>query len=413
MKRRLHQGSVALATAVSLAACSGDEPLEPGQTGEVWGTAFDASSGGTLSGVSVSVGGKSAQSGSNGQYVLAGVPAGQQSLTATKDGYLEHAAPIAVVAGDTTFINVSLAPARGPLGLTAEAGSQSGQIHLGWLPSATVESYTLYWSTEPGVTPASGTRIADIQGTSYDHSGLSPGTPHYYVLAVVTNGVEGPISAEVSATAGNGITLKVQNPGGGVADFEIQATVIVSSVFQVVSVTATVEDRVTPLSFLSFPDRWHARVSLAGLPSPRSRTVTFTVTDINGTIATASQSFEHNRRAVVTIETPPPDAVVQSSVRIRITCQDDVPTGCINLKVSASAAEPSPISQELAAGVTHFDQDVSLALFDGREVIIGAQGHRRPGPTFVCSHDCPRGPEPSAGKGRRGRRCRHNHRRFI
>jgi hypothetical protein len=154
-------------------------------------------------------------------------------------------------------------------------------------------------------------------------------------------------------------------------------------------------------------------VSLAGLPSPRSRTVTFTVTDINGTIATASQSFEHNRRAVVTIETPPPDAVVQSSVRIRITCQDDVPTGCINLKVSASAAEPSPISQELAAGVTHFDQDVSLALFDGREVIIGAQGHRRPGPTFVCSHDCPRGPEPSAGKGRRGRRCRHNHRRFI
>jgi hypothetical protein len=373
MQRRMLQGSVALA-AVSFAACSGDEPLQPGQTGEVWGTAFDASSGGTLSGVAVSVGGKSTQTGSNGQYVLAGVPPGQQSLTATKDGYLEHTAAIPVVAGDTTFINVSLAPDRGPAGLTAESGSP-GQIHLSWTPRATVESYNLYWSTSPGVTPAAGTLIAGIQGTSYDHSGLNPGTKYYYVVAVVNDGVEGPLSAEVSATAGNGIVLKVRDPGAGfVADTNIQATVIVTSVFQLTSVTATVEDRTTGLSFQSSVNNWHGRVSLTGLPSPRPRTVTFTATDVNGTVATASQSFEHNRRAVVTIESPLPGTVIQSPVRLRVTCTDDVPSGCANLKIGAATGDPSPISQDIADGVTHFDQDASLALFDGREVIIGAEG---------------------------------------
>jgi hypothetical protein len=213
-----------LAATVLLTGCS-DKALEPGQTGEVRGTAFDASSGMALSGVTVLVAGKTAQSDVVGQYALIGVPTGQHTLTASKHGYLQHTSTVGVVAGDTAYINVSLAPVRGPLGLTAETGGESGQIHLSWIPRATVESYNLYWSPSPVVTPATGTVISGIQATSYDHSGLNPGTKYYYVLAAVHDGVESPISAEVSATAGNGMVLKVQDPGAGfVADTNIQAT---------------------------------------------------------------------------------------------------------------------------------------------------------------------------------------------
>jgi hypothetical protein len=360
--------SVALAAAVLIAAC-GEEPFQPGQTGEVRGTAFDASTGGLLGGVTVMVGGKSAQSGSNGQYVLEGVPTGEHSLTASKEEYLPQNKTVMVVAGDTTFINVSLAPDRAPSGLTAETGSASGQIHLRWGVRANVDSYALYWSTEPGAASASGTRIPDIQGTSYDHSGLSPDATYYYVLAAVTNGVEGPLSPEVSATAGNGITLTVQDPGGGfVADTNFQATVLISSVFEVVSVTATVEARVTPLAFLRLPDRWHARVSLAGLPSPQSRTVTFTATDINGTVATASQSFEHNRKAIITIESPRPGAVALPNVRLRARCEDDVAVGC-----AAFEATIVGFGEHIQGGPTQLDRDISLAMFDGHTVPISFQ----------------------------------------
>jgi carboxypeptidase family protein/fibronectin type III domain protein len=363
-----------LAATVLLGGCS-DNPLQPGQTGDVRGTVFDASSGAALSGVTVMVGGKTAQSDPAGQYAFIGVPAGEQTLTASKDGYRQHTGTVGVVAGDTTYMNVSLAPDRGPIGLTAETGSESGQIHLSWVPRAMVESYNLYWSTSPGVTPAAGTLISGIQAISYDHSGLSPGTKYYYVLAAVNEGAEGPISAEVSATAGNGIVLKVQDPGGGfVADTNIQATVIVTSVYQLASVTATVEDRTTPLVFQSSVNNWHGLVSLTGLPSPRSRTVTFTATDVHGAAATASQSFEHNRKAVVTIESPLEGTVVQSSVRLRVTCVDDMPSGCANLKIGAATGEFSPTGQDIADGVKSFDQDISLAMFDGRKVGIGAQG---------------------------------------
>jgi hypothetical protein len=366
----------ALGFAVLIVACSGD-PLEPGRTGSIMGTVADAFGGGPLSHVTIEIGGRIAQTGSDGRYDLTGVPAGAQSLTATKEGYQQRSGSATVVTGETRVIDISLIPVSGPPSLIAESGNEPGQIHLGWVARPDAESYILYWSTTPGVTPSSGARIPDIQETSYDHSGLTPGSAYYYVLATVQQGVEGPATAEVSATAGNGIRLKIQDPGAGVvADTSVQATVLVTSVFQLVSVTATVEDRVTPLSFLSNPDRWHGNVSLTGLHSPRSRTLTFTATDVHGTVATASQSFEHNRRAVVRIESPLPGVVAQSQLRLRVSCEDDAAAACANLKLGANTLEPSPspLSQDLADGVTQVDQDVSLAMFDGRVAVIGAQG---------------------------------------
>lgn len=367
--RRLAFGAWAL-----IAGCGGDEPFEPG-TGGIMGSVSNAFGGDVLPGVTVAVAGKSAQSDAVGQFELTGIPAGPQSLHATKDGYREHSGSVTVIAGETRVIDIPLVLVAGPVGLSAQSGNESGQVHLGWVASAGAESYTLYWSTAPGVTPESGTRISNLQGTSYDHSGLSPGTAYYYALTAVHEGAEGPLSAEVSATAANGISLRIRDPVPGfVADQDVQAMVEVSSVYQLVSVTASIEGQATPLEFLTFPDRWYRRISLTGVPSHRLHTVLFTATDIRGTVGTASQSFEHNRRAVVTIESPLPGTVVQSQVRLRVTCVDDVPSGCANLKIGAATGDPSPISQDIADGVTSFDQDMSLSIFDGRTVGINAQG---------------------------------------
>jgi hypothetical protein len=56
-------------------------------------------------------------------------------------------------------------------------------------------------------------------------------------------------------------------------------------------------------------------------------------------------------------------------------CEDDVPVGCAHLKIGASTGEPSPIGQDIVdAAITRFDQDISLTIFDGREVGIRVQG---------------------------------------
>lgn len=175
--------SVALGVLI-LAACGGEDPVDPGQTGNIAGTISDAATSGRLAEVTVSIGGKSGQTDAEGHYELAGIPTGPRLFTAGKSGYVTHSGEVTVIAGEIRVIDLLLAPVlgsptQGPIGLTAESGSASGQIHLTWLPSADATSYTLYWSITPGVTPASGTPIGGIQGTSYDHSGLTPGTRTY------------------------------------------------------------------------------------------------------------------------------------------------------------------------------------------------------------------------------------------
>ncbi|HWN19682.1 MAG TPA: carboxypeptidase regulatory-like domain-containing protein, partial [Gemmatimonadales bacterium] len=360
--------------AVLLPGCSGEDPVDPGQTGSITGTISEATTPARIVGATVALGGKSTQTDADGHYDLAGVPAGAQLFTASKDRYVTHSGEVTVIAAETRVIDLRLVPVpgpptEGPAGLTAESGSAAGQIHLTWSPITGAASYTLYWSTTPGVTPASGTPIPGLQGPSYDHSGLTPGTAYYYVLTAVSEGSEGPSSAEVSATGANGITLKILDPGGGiVADTSIQATVVVNSIYQLASVTATVEDRTVPLGFLTVPDRWRGIVLLNGLPSPRQRSVTFTATDIHGAVGKASQSFQHNRRAVVTVQSPVPGAVAQPQIRIRASCQDDVARGCAALEALILG-----FGDHIVGGINGIDQDVSLAMFDGQPVTITFQ----------------------------------------
>lgn len=97
----------------------------------------------------------------------------------------------------TDYLNVfNLKPTNG----TLQAIPEDSQISLTWTPASTAVSYNLYWGTSPGVTKATGTKIANVV-SPYLHTGLTNDVTYYHVLTSVnTYGVESDISQEVSAT---------------------------------------------------------------------------------------------------------------------------------------------------------------------------------------------------------------------
>ena len=72
-------------------------------------------------------------------------------------------------------------------------------VTLDWdaVPSAT--GYTVYWGTNPGVTPVTGTPVT-VASPPWRHEGLVNGTTHYYVATATNPTAEGPPSGEVFAT---------------------------------------------------------------------------------------------------------------------------------------------------------------------------------------------------------------------
>jgi fibronectin type 3 domain-containing protein len=74
------------------------------------------------------------------------------------------------------------------------------QLTLAWDPVAGATSYNLYWSTVPGVTTASGTKISGISSPSYVHTGLAAGTTYYYVVTASDSASESAASIPASGT---------------------------------------------------------------------------------------------------------------------------------------------------------------------------------------------------------------------
>ena len=80
------------------------------------------------------------------------------------------------------------------------SATTSKQLSLAWDPVAGASSYNLYWSTVPGVTPASGTKISGISSPSYVHTGLAAGTTYYYVVTAADSVSESSASIPASGT---------------------------------------------------------------------------------------------------------------------------------------------------------------------------------------------------------------------
>lgn len=84
-------------------------------------------------------------------------------------------------------------------GLSARALDSA--VILSWPKINDAKKYNLYWSSSPGVTKWNGTKIADVSAP-YEHTGLSNGTPVYYIYTVETSAGEGAASPEVTLVPG-------------------------------------------------------------------------------------------------------------------------------------------------------------------------------------------------------------------
>lgn len=88
-------------------------------------------------------------------------------------------------------------PPSAPSNVTAVA--KDGYVLLDGDAVPGASAYRIYWSTAPGVTPASGNRL-DVGSSPQAHTGLTNGTTYCYVVTAVGAGGEGGPSSEVCAT---------------------------------------------------------------------------------------------------------------------------------------------------------------------------------------------------------------------
>jgi hypothetical protein len=92
---------------------------------------------------------------------------------------------------------VTATPLAKPQGITAVAGD--GKVTVSWSSAAGATAYNIYYGTAAGVTIATGTKLADAVSPR-EVTGLTNGTPYYFVVTAVNSGGESVVSSEKSAT---------------------------------------------------------------------------------------------------------------------------------------------------------------------------------------------------------------------
>jgi cytochrome c553 len=100
--------------------------------------------------------------------------------------------------GETGSASAAAKAPAAPSGVVASGGIY--KVTLGWQPVAGADSYNIYWSIAPGVTPVTGTRIASVNNP-HEHSGLYVSQTYFYVVTAVQGGVESAPSAQAATVA--------------------------------------------------------------------------------------------------------------------------------------------------------------------------------------------------------------------
>ncbi len=92
--------------------------------------------------------------------------------------------------------NPTSLPPAAPEGVTASGGAQ--QVTVSWNVVDNATAYSLFWSTFPSVTTATGTLVADVT-SPWVHTGLADGQTYYYILTASNDAGTSDASAEASA----------------------------------------------------------------------------------------------------------------------------------------------------------------------------------------------------------------------
>jgi hypothetical protein len=232
----------------------------------------------------------------SGTGLVTGASLGAVEITATSNGQ-----------SGIKILTVRSIPAA-PASVSTLEGSNT--ITVQWPIVAGATSYNVYWSTSPGVTPQTGTKVAGVTlvGSGFTvkfvHSGLIGNTTYYYVVTGVNDLGEGAASAILQATASGDIGLQTCWPTAGrVVVGQLSVGVRLSSNNPMASVSATVNGRSADLVFNAnshvcftaggFPAPfWEGTMALAGLPVGPV-TLVVSATDVPGNVAGVSTEFIH------------------------------------------------------------------------------------------------------------------------
>jgi predicted phage tail protein len=132
-----------------------------------------------------------------------------------------ESAPSAQASATTTATPM---PPAAPTGVTAVGGTN--QVTVSWATVTGATSYNLYWSTTAGVTPATGTLIANVT-SPFVHMGRAASTTYYYVVTAVNSVGSSAPSAQVSATTAAAPlvcgTCHAIPPATGAHDFHVNS----------------------------------------------------------------------------------------------------------------------------------------------------------------------------------------------
>lgn len=122
-----------------------------------------------------------------------------QTITGLTDGTPYYFVVTALnAAGESALSSeVSAIPLARPAGIVASGGD--GQVTVSWSTVTSATAYNIYYDTAPGVTTVSGTKIANVI-TPQVVTGLTNGTPYFFVVTAVNAKAESSLSSEKSAT---------------------------------------------------------------------------------------------------------------------------------------------------------------------------------------------------------------------
>jgi hypothetical protein len=124
--------ALALAAAILLAACGGDDPIGPGTTATVSGV-VSATTGAVVQGATVKIGSATATTNAEGEFELQNLPVGNATITTTATGFDPRSESVSLAAGSNTH-DVVLAPTP-----TASVSGAVSASTGGVIAGATVE----------------------------------------------------------------------------------------------------------------------------------------------------------------------------------------------------------------------------------------------------------------------------------
>ena len=207
-------------------------------------------------------------------------------------------------------------------------------------------------------------------GVGAVNSGVSllvyPKTSGVYTLTVENaDGVKESRSVDIIVEPESPISLTIVSPihNDSVSN-EKEIFAKIQTEYDIVSVTAFVEDRSVVMEYFSSNRYFHGILSLTGLAAG-THVLTITAEDLQGNTVSQQQSIVLDSKPVLSITEPIELSVASPTLPLDISCSDDV--GDCEITVSGEG-------KRLASGVNTLINTLGLSAYEGREITLSFQG---------------------------------------